>query len=444
MPLILRLVEPVYPCRRPVPQGITAELECIMNCALAGIIRQIGSLGHHAEDLFASLACETDRLAQRMTRLDRRVDLLQPEVSRLDHAVEEVCLHDITRQVAFHADLTQDQQVVSQETMPAALMATFSRGDPPPFLRLLNPYRDDGKDCLCFYTDPSYFFHLWKENMLQDMEDVRKERRRQKKRSQGSRVGRVVGQVRRARNRKDEWERKKKGVEFVSREEGQEKGNDVQNNWTSGLVSSPQAISSPPCSPLPCPPEHEPPPPPIPPPPLPGEQYDLPPPPAFIDDEEYFPPPYPPPSLLPEIPSPPYAPLPPSGYPPPPPPPPPGNLGFSIPPPPPPPPLSQPSSKSAFPIPPPPPPPPLDYFPPAPAPQTPGPVSPQPAAPPLAGGRSDLLVAIRQGFQLKKVEEANRGGRAEPANDVAAILARRIAMEFSDSESSSDAEEWSD
>ena len=49
----------------------------------------MSSPGHHAEDLFASLACETDELAQRMTELGRRVQQLQPEVSSLDHAVEE-------------------------------------------------------------------------------------------------------------------------------------------------------------------------------------------------------------------------------------------------------------------------------------------------------------------------------------------------------------------
>lgn len=40
--------------------------------------------------------------------------------------------------------------------------------------------RDDKKDGLKFYTDPSYFFDLWKEKMLQDTEDKRKEKRRQK------------------------------------------------------------------------------------------------------------------------------------------------------------------------------------------------------------------------------------------------------------------------
>ena len=39
-------------------------------------------------------------------------------------------------------------------------------------------YSDDGKEALKFYTDPSYFFDLWKEKMLQDTKDIMKEKRK--------------------------------------------------------------------------------------------------------------------------------------------------------------------------------------------------------------------------------------------------------------------------
>ena len=32
--------------------------------------------------------------------------------------------------------------------------------------------RDDGKDGLKFYTDPDYFFHLWRQEMLKDTERI--------------------------------------------------------------------------------------------------------------------------------------------------------------------------------------------------------------------------------------------------------------------------------
>lgn len=46
------------------------------------------------------------------------------------------------------------------------------------FYVYISPCRDDGKEALKFYTDPSYFFDLWKEKMLQDTKDIMKEKRK--------------------------------------------------------------------------------------------------------------------------------------------------------------------------------------------------------------------------------------------------------------------------
>ncbi|KAF3836518.1 hypothetical protein F7725_029076 [Dissostichus mawsoni] len=69
----------------------------------------------------------------------------------------------------------------------------------------------------------------------------------------------------------------------------------------------------------------------------------------------------------------------------------------------------------------------------------------------VTDARSDLLAAIRMGkrsIQLKKVQEQQeQQAKREPVgNDVATILSRRIAVEYSDSEDDSELEEndWSD
>ncbi|XP_078473965.1 actin-binding protein WASF3-like [Lampetra planeri] len=51
--------------------------------------------------------------------------------------------------------------------------------------------------------------------------------------------------------------------------------------------------------------------------------------------------------------------------------------------------------------------------------------------------RSDLLDAIRRGIQLKKGQDkADQDAKRQAAgNDVAAILSRRVAVEYSDSDS---------
>ncbi len=37
-------------------------------------------------------------------------------------------------------------------------------------------FREDGKDGLKFYTDPNYFFELWRQEMLKDTERMMHDR----------------------------------------------------------------------------------------------------------------------------------------------------------------------------------------------------------------------------------------------------------------------------
>ncbi|XP_035375951.1 wiskott-Aldrich syndrome protein family member 3 isoform X2 [Electrophorus electricus] len=206
MPLVKRSIEPRHLCRGSVPDGVSSELECVTNSTLAAIIKQLGSLSRHAEDVFGELFKEANSFYLRMSHLQDRVDVLSIKVTQLDSTVEEVSLQDINMRKAFRSSTIQDQQVVSRTSIPNPVMEIYHRGDKPPPLSILSPYRDDKKDALKFYTDPSYFFNLWKEKMLQATEDKRKEKRRQKEQQkQLEEPGREVKKVRKARNRRQEW-----------------------------------------------------------------------------------------------------------------------------------------------------------------------------------------------------------------------------------------------
>ncbi|KAL4710862.1 hypothetical protein ACJJTC_002492 [Scirpophaga incertulas] len=81
---------------------------------------------------------------------------------------------------------------------------------------------------------------------------------------------------------------------------------------------------------------------------------------------------------------------------------------------------------------------------------------PRPALEPQPDPRSDLLKAIRDGIKLRKVEKRcdDTSGRydtlrgAPAVHDVASILARRVAVELSDSSSdgsdSDDSDQWTE
>ncbi|XP_074930255.1 LOW QUALITY PROTEIN: wiskott-Aldrich syndrome protein family member 3 [Cottoperca gobio] len=229
MPLVKRNIEPRHLCRGALPDGVTSELECVTNSTLAAIIKQLGSLSRHAEDIFGELFNEANSFYVRMSSLQERVDQLAVKVTQLDSTVEEVSLQDINMRKAFKSSTIQDQQVVSRTSVPNPVVEMYHRCDKPPPLNILSPYRDDKKDALKFYTDPSYFFNLWKEKMLQATEDKRKEKRRQKgcpahpdrphsrqapprsplsiseQQKQVEDPGREVKKVRKARNRRQEW-----------------------------------------------------------------------------------------------------------------------------------------------------------------------------------------------------------------------------------------------
>uniref|UniRef100_A0A672QZM8 Wiskott-Aldrich syndrome protein family member 3-like n=1 Tax=Sinocyclocheilus grahami TaxID=75366 RepID=A0A672QZM8_SINGR len=228
MPLVERTIEPKHLCRGALPDGVTNELECVTNSTLAAIIKQLGGLSRHAEDIFGELFNEANIFYMRMNSLQERVDLLAVKVTQLDSTVEEVSLQDINMRKAFKSSTIQDQQVVSRNSIPNPVMELYQRCDKPPPLNILTPYRDDKKDGLKFYTDPSYFFILWKEKMLQATENKRKEKRRQKvlqttkdtkihdsiflqrwpfksKQKHTEDPTREVKKVRKARNRRQEW-----------------------------------------------------------------------------------------------------------------------------------------------------------------------------------------------------------------------------------------------
>ncbi|XP_068178289.1 actin-binding protein WASF3-like [Antennarius striatus] len=478
MPLVKRIIEPRHLCRSALPDGVASELECVTNSTLAAVIKQLGGLSRHAEDIFAELFLEANSFSLRMSSLQERVDLLAVKVTQLDSTVEEVSLQDINMRKAFRSSTIQDQQVVSRSSILIPVLEMYHLCDKPPPLNILTPYRDDQRDGLRFYTDPSYFFSLWREKMLQATENKRKEKRRQKEQKGEESSGREVKKVRKARNRRQEWNLMAYDKELrpeacvtpspCHASEGSPDRSVVSGDHTrshdgrdhvtmatggTGQTQSLDRVFRPAPSAGGT---------------APVRQHSLgraqphhqPHPPAGsanqngawsnsikeASDQQIPPaPPPPPPLMMSAFPNSTHTAalatqLHPAA----------GNQGAAI--------LPRPYSPS------PPPPPPVNYVP---SPSRPGgqaptlsaSASPPPAesrkppggpSMPMNDARSDLLAAIRRGIQLRKVQEQREQEEAkkrEPTgNDVATILSRRIAVEYSESEDESepDDQDWSD
>ncbi|KAM4529547.1 actin-binding protein WASF1 isoform 2-T2 [Fundulus diaphanus] len=534
MPLVKRTIEPRHLCHTVLPRNIKNELECVTNISLANVIRQLSSLSKYAEDLFGELFNEAHSFSFRVNSLQERVDRLSISVTQLDPKEEELSLQDITMRKAFRSSTIQDQQLFDRTSLPVPLQESLQTCEEPPPLNILTPYRDDGKEGLKFYTDPSYFFDLWREKMLQDTEDKRKERRKQKLKAI-DRPPEPEKVPRQPHDRKKEWQKLALGPELAQdipedkhREANGSTGyhdsrtalymehldghfslaalpytqmNELLNRTGDRMYSRPHDPPPPP------PPGHPlgeikppsvissssgfsdsrpqspartaglnsgtppPPPPPLPPPPPPlpstGLRGAAPPPiPPLPVQHQHHPPAIPPPpaplQIAPGVlhPAPPPV-APPlhslsparlhhhhdkgpcggSGT---------QSDGTMLPPPPPPPPLPLPGARSSSPC--------LSGPPPASAfPSAGAMASPPPHAmhdvgtkrhhpsnlPPISDARSVLLEAIRKGIQLRKVEEQREqeAKHERVGNDVATILSRRIAVEYSDSEDESEFDE---
>ncbi|XP_047740055.1 wiskott-Aldrich syndrome protein family member 3 [Hyalella azteca] len=191
MPLLKRVIQPSYVSRVPlVPEWVRDEsghvfpalmpateppqdLEAFTNLSLSNLISQLSSLSKHAEDLFGEMIADSTAIMERTISLQGRVDKLAVKVKNLDSNVEEVSLQDIHMRKAFKSSMLFDQQVVSRDTIPAAMLDIYNHCDQPPPLDELNPYRDDGKDGLKFYTDPAYFFNLWRDEITKETEQIK-------------------------------------------------------------------------------------------------------------------------------------------------------------------------------------------------------------------------------------------------------------------------------
>ncbi|KAM9788726.1 actin-binding protein WASF3 [Neosynchiropus ocellatus] len=447
MPLVKRNIEPRHLCHSSVPDGVGNELECVTNNTLSAIIRQLSCLSKQAENVFGELFDEANTFYVRANSLQDRIDRLAIKVTQLDSSVEEVSLQDIHLRKAYKSSAAQDQQVLSKRSTPNPVADLYNSSEKPPPLGNLNEFRDDSTDAMRFYSDPSYFFDLWKQKMLEDTEEKRKERRRQREQKRSvdcNTVQREVKKVRKARNRRQEWNMMALDKELRPDHRHPQT---LRRGASSEGSLSPDGRLDLPELPIP---------------PLPTHTVC-----NYAKSRDYVPGtahPSPPAEhhyysidanykedpqaadrtngllhTTPDYKSAPPLPSAPASIPS-------AHTAFDFPPP-------APHNGvqhigPGYPLPPVPPPPgpPPPSLPPPPAHLHRHSEGSRAEAKPVRDARSDLLSAIRMGIQLKKVQEEQEQQNKPLGNDVATILSRRIAVEYSDSEDDSELEdnEWSD
>lgn len=170
MPLTKRAVSPVNISRGTIPPSINRdELLCTANGTVANLIRQLSSLSKHAENIFGEIYHDAMVIHHKTNTLQQRIDRLHSKVEQLDATTDQASLNEANMRKAFKSSMLVDQHILDRSTLPVALAERYAMCDQPPNLDALNPYRDSPTPALSLYTNPSFFFDLWKKETLKDV-----------------------------------------------------------------------------------------------------------------------------------------------------------------------------------------------------------------------------------------------------------------------------------
>ncbi|CBY32813.1 unnamed protein product [Oikopleura dioica] len=174
MPLVRRSIQPQDLCRKKLPEHVESELEMVTNNALCGVISQLSDLSRHAENLFQELSLEANNFTDRARELEERVVDLSQRLS--------IDRNNNTEWQLRNRDIQFDRYIMARDTIPQSLKEVYDTADAPPALEKLQKYRDDGKNCLKMYTNPDYFYLIWREKIQAENDADRKRKRDERER----------------------------------------------------------------------------------------------------------------------------------------------------------------------------------------------------------------------------------------------------------------------
>ncbi|VEL20943.1 unnamed protein product, partial [Protopolystoma xenopodis] len=169
MPLPKYAVQPVRISHVSVPSFVQNELEYVANATFSNLMRQMSSISQMAGDMFKELTSELSLLAERTMKLKSRIVQLHEDIHVLKNFDEDlsVGVQNLSME-PYVSDKPSDSQVLAHTTLPPSMEIRYSNADPPPAFHTIDCLRDDGKISMKLYSDPSFFFDLWSEEMLQE------------------------------------------------------------------------------------------------------------------------------------------------------------------------------------------------------------------------------------------------------------------------------------
>ncbi|KAH8864013.1 Wiskott-Aldrich syndrome protein family member 1 [Schistosoma japonicum] len=182
MPLPKHTVQPVKLSQVVVPNGIDNELEFVVNSTVCNVMRQIASVSRLANNMFEELTSDLSGLIDRTVRLQNRLSKLQEDMQMARNGDEDLTagVHEVELPV-FVSKKPTDSQVLNRNTIPPSMQSQYDQAEPAPALQQMDALRDDKKTSMKLYSDPSFFFDLWSQEMLQDHKHKRAAKKKRPK-----------------------------------------------------------------------------------------------------------------------------------------------------------------------------------------------------------------------------------------------------------------------
>merc|ERR1711971_487138 len=85
-------------------------------------------------------------------------------------------------------NVNKTSQLLTPESRPAAVQERYDKAEPPPIVHILQHVRDadpgDPKACIQLYSDPSYFYQQW-HNDMEAMTEIEQKKKEDEKKEKG-------------------------------------------------------------------------------------------------------------------------------------------------------------------------------------------------------------------------------------------------------------------
>ena len=218
MPLVKRHVEPVKLANRKIPNNSSNELELVTNSTLSGTLNQLSSLSFYAQDVFAELGVEVQEIGERIDSMQHRVQEVDNRVSILSQGGKDIKSNNTSSPRKNNNNTTA--RVLDRSTMPEEMLNYYNNTcQPPPNLNIFDSCRPDNdpvSNSLKLYTDPDFFFELWRDK-IQQANRMDLQRRQKNKKRNVSRMQRKPSAtgIEVPATRREQWKQQGQGKELA-------------------------------------------------------------------------------------------------------------------------------------------------------------------------------------------------------------------------------------